>query len=556
MTSLFVLLFYAALSFATFWKLLFTFFQQDEWAIFGNFIVWEKENLNWFNRLFIYEQDTHIIPLSNLFSYIQYKIAGLNFTIYAVDAILLHSVNSFLVFKLSELITKNKKISILAGILFLTNSITHQATTWVATTIGTSTSTLFILLSLLFFIKFLLGKNNWINLLVSCISFAISLLFKETSIFCFLFLPILWFFYGKGNNRLLAKILSVLAVFGLGYVMFRIYFLLHGYASTSTPSELSQPEILVYFYRFLTSPLKFIAQSIIPTDYIINMSSVILSLGYPFLSTGRVPNPYIVESVGADIVSYIFAFLIIGVSAFFLLKHKYEKKSFNTLIPVSLLFIALSSLPFIVVPGKSGYFSLLDGRHLYITSVFSSILLSILFFNIHSYFNKKTAWIIVVIVAVFIGGNMLKIRKDLNTQQANAFLRTYVLDSVISAYPNLPNKTIFYTESDKSYYGLAQNEKILPFQSGLGQTLLVWYNSHGEKFPACLFRAKYLYVLLSEGYKECEGRGFGYYRKLDLLREAISANKLSPNSVFAFRFNSNKNSLEDITLEIRNKIKK
>lgn len=555
MSPLFVLLFYAALSLATFWKLLFTFFQQDEWAIFGNFIVWDKANLNWFDRLFIYEQDTHIIPLSNLFSYIQYKIAGLNFTIYAVDSIVLHSINSFLVFKLSELMTKNKKISLLAGVLFLTNSITQQATTWVATTIGTSTSTLFILLSFLFFIKFLLEKNKWIHLLLSYIFFAVSLLFKETSIFCFLFFPILWFFYGKGNKRLFVKIFSVLGVFGIGYVMFRVYFLLYGYTSTSAPSELSQPEILVYFYRLITSPLKFVTQSIIPTNYIINISSMILSLGYPFLSSGNIPNPYIVESVGSDIVSYFFAFLILGISALFYIKHK-DGKTLRELIPVSLLFIVLSSLPFILIPGKSGYFSLLDGRHLYLTSVFSSILLSILFFNIYSYFNKKAAWVIVVIIAVFIGINMLKIRKDLNIQQANAYVRTYVLDSIIATYPHLPEKAIFYTESDKSYYGLPVEERILPFQSGLGQALLVWYNSHGEEFPACFFTAKYLYVLLAQDYKECEGRGFGYYRNFDLLKTAVKLNKLSAENVFAFRFNSNTNNLENITQETRNKINK
>src|SRR3989338_10493172 len=95
-------------------KLPFTFFQQDEWAIFANYIYWDTFGLDWLNRLFIYEQDTHIIPMSNLFSYLQFKLFGLNFAPYAWVGIVLHLVNSLLVVKLANLLGKNKMLGLIA----------------------------------------------------------------------------------------------------------------------------------------------------------------------------------------------------------------------------------------------------------------------------------------------------------------------------------------------------------------------------------------------------------------------------------------------------------
>lgn len=343
----------------------------------------------------------------------------------------------------------------------------------------------------------------------------------------------------------------------LAYLLFRVVLIIFwGHTSGQLSTAVEQPSILVYFFRIVTIPLKFIAQSFIPVPYIIAVGSTMVLLGYPHFVQGGTPDPYVVETVASDIVSYIIAFGIILLSLFLLTLKPIRNLKINKFIISSGLCIMLSSLPFILIPGKAGYISLIDGRHLYLTSVFSSILLGGLVFSLYKMFTSKRLILLAILsfIVLYIGMNALQIRKALNTQMGLAFTRKMVLEKIYKSYPHFPQKVIFYTESNTAFYGLPDDEKILPFQSGFGQTLLVWYNAHGEDIPACFFQNQYLYVLLAQNYKECGGRGFGYYRSLELLSETLRINKLSSKNVIAFRYNSFTNSLTDITQEIQNKL--
>ena len=64
--------------------------------------------------------------------------------------------------------------------------------------------------------------------------------------------------------------------------------------------------------------------------------------------------------------------------------------------------------------------------------------------------------------------------------------RHNILNQISEDNLKLTDKQVFYTESDTSYYGLPDETKILPFQSGFGQTLLVWFEK-SERFPNDFF---------------------------------------------------------------------
>ena len=532
-----------------------SFFQQDEWAIFGFLIYWGKAGLNWFQRLFVYEQEVHILPFSNLLSYFQFKLFGLNFAPYAIFSILLHSLNSFLVFYLSYLILKKKWLSFAVGLLFAVNSISHQAVTWIATTTGTVNAAFFLLLSLIFFVRK--------NLILSILMLVLSLGFKETSLFLFAFLPVFWLIFERKSSKKIdlsefKKIFIPLLVVGFLYFCLRILLVVNAPPSSAPPGTVSQPITpLVYLYRGLTIPLKAISQSIIPAPLILILARGLVIFAYPHFSPEGVPDPYVVESVAADIVSYGLTTLILILSWFVFkyLKTLKEDNLSKSLI-FSLSFIAFGSLPFIFIPGKAGYFSIFEPRHFYILSVGSSLFLGLLIFAISKWLAKKrNQFLFVAILILLVIFHGFKIRADIKTQVKIGELRRSILTQISSAYPKLPEKVIFYTESDKAFYGLPPEETILPFQSGFGQTLLVWYNNQGEEFPACFFKEKFLYVLLSEDYKFCQGRGFGYFRKFELLTKALEENNLPKESVIAFSYNSTNQSLTDITLKIRNQLK-
>ncbi len=529
-----------------FWGFPKTFFQQDEWAIFGNLIYWEKAGLSWFERLFVYEQDVHILPFSQLLSYFQFQLFGLDFSRYAFFSLGLHLVNSFLVFYLSFLILKKKWLSFAIGLLFAVNSISHQAVTWVATTTGTVGTTIFLLLTLIFFIKK--------NLVLSLLMLVLSLSFKETSLFLFAFLPVFWLiFERKISLANFKKILVPLLVVGFLYFCLRILLAINAPPSSAPPGTVSQPITpVVYLYRVFTLPAKAISQSIVPANLILGLSKIMVLLAYPHFAPKGVPDPYVVESVAADIVTYGLTTIILIISWYvFKYFRGLKEENLSKSLVFSLSFIAFGCLPLIFIPGKAGYFSIFEPRHFYILSLGSSLFLAIMIYTFSRW--QKVLGIVFLIFLIFFHG--YKIKADIGRQVDVGQLRKSILVQIYKTYPNLPEKVIFYTESDKAYYGLPPEEKILPFQSGFGQTLLVWYNNRGEEFPACFFKEKFLYVLLSEDYKFCQGREFGYFRKLELLNEAVKENNLPKESIIAFSYDSTNQSLIDITLKIRQQLK-
>lgn len=166
--------------------------------------------------------------------------------------------------------------------------------------------------------------------------------------------------------------------------------------------------------------------------------------------------------------------------------------------------------------------------------------------------KKQCFWLILISVLFL---HYKTIRTDIKQLIADGQLRKSILNQIQTSYPVLPEKVVFYVESDKAYYGLPDEETILPFQSGFGQTLLVWYYHHGEKFPSCMFADGWLYPIEDQGYRYCQGRGFGYFRNVDDLDEAFQTNDLSPENLTAFEFHSEDESLNDITAFMRERLK-
>ena len=132
--------------------------------------------------------------------------------------------------------------------------------------------------------------------------------------------------------------------------------------------------------------------------------------------------------------------------------------------------------------------------------------------------------------------------------------RKAILYQIKHSYSTLPKKVVFYMNSDTSFYGLPESEKIFPFEVNLGYTLIVWYQSQ-EHFPPEFFdKTIFLDKLTDEGYKEIDGRGFGYFRNWDTLIRTTRDNQLEKDSIVAFEYNSRTKSVEDITSKIRAKI--
>lgn len=540
-----------------------TFFQQDEWQYFGSNIFALLSDNSLLNIILpLRGQLTHFFPLATIFFLLEYKIFHVNFAPYAHVALGLHILNGFLLFILIRKVIKNKLIAFSSATLFLVNSFSHQAVTWIAAGIGTLQSSAFLIISLMFFVDYI-EKKKIKYLSISLLSLLVSILFKEISLFLFIFFGAVIFIIFRNSLRknLLFIKNSYLLIFITGgiYLMMRIFLFLFSFVRSAQPEagDVSAASIWVYVYRLFSVPLKGIAQTFVSQTQLISISDTVIFLAYPqFQGVDRVANPYISQSIVFDLVCMMafFSLLIFGYFIINFFQKKGEPSLANILF-LSFLFLIISFFPYIFVPGKAGYFSIFEPRNLYIASMVTGAVISIVLWGLLKVFFKPS-----LVTVLFLFPFMLLLayhvsvtRFDIKGLEHIGKTRMSLLNTIKSHYPKLPDNVIVYTVSSKAYYGMPIEEKTLPVQSGFGRMLLVWYQS-SEQFPACFYENLFLHGLREQGYKKCENRGFGYFRDYAKLVDAIQTYGVPINNVIAFSWNGQEESFTNITKSIREEL--
>lgn len=539
----------------TYWDLPKTFFQQDEWQQFGS--------LNYFSSLPKSsillailpptQALSHFNPLTVLFFRLEYFLFGINFPPYAIVNVIFHLMNTILVFYFACRLLERKDLALVSGLLFAVNSLSHQAVSWVAASTGLAQSTFFLLLSLIFFLK----RSFWLSFLL----LFFSLLFKETSIFLFLFFSLSWLVWIKEKDFSKGKsVFTPLFIFALIYLLLRLFFLFVPSSPQPEVTNITPPPFSVYFYRLVSVPARVLSQSVFPAEFIIQWAEKLIFLAYPqFIALDRVPDPYITQSIVTDLISYYLTAVILIIN-FLIIRYldKTREKKLSKALIFSLAFIAIGSLPFMFIPGPAGYFSIFEPRNLYIVSIGASLMLVIFSYSLATFLSKrkKTINLLTIIFLIPLLIFHIKItRDDLKSLKTISNLRKSFLLKIKTAYSDLPEKVIFYTQSDKPYYGMPEEEKILPVQSGFGRMLMVWYQKN-EQFPGCLYENQFLHDLRSQGYQECEGRGFGYFREYDKLVESVRDNQVPVENVITYSWDGEKEKFTDITQLVREQLKK
>lgn len=497
------------------------FFQQDEWLGFSQYVL--HSSLNWVQLLFYFFLPSigHFIPLTTLAVHSLFSLLGLNYQIYAGMSIFLHGVSILLFLYLAKLIFKDLKLAVLAVLVFGTLASDYQGTGWVIANLSTHGATIFGLLTIIFLFKE--------NIKVSLFFLIVSLLFKEITLGLFILIPFYIFLFSKPRNWM-TMTMGVAAF----YVLVRVLMIFSPVQvkETTVFETQSTPKIV---YNFVTVPFKSISQSIIPQGQIRWISEVLTKpLGEKIAGKEGSPDRerFVVKRT-MEIVSLGLA----GVIIWYALRHR------SKIIIFSLFWIISNSLIFSLAPERTGLISTVDSRYLYFVSIGSALLLV-------SLFKDKLKFILVILVLI----NGFWLNKELVTYVQRGQVRRKILAQIKMEHPILEEKTVFYTESDTSFYGLPVEDRILPFQSGLGQTILSWYYDT-EKFPKDFFENRYLWDILEQGYKEDENRGFGYFRDFDLMVKTVVDNKLPIDSVIGYRYSSKTNQLNDMTDEIKGRLK-
>ncbi|MCX6706395.1 MAG: hypothetical protein NTV24_04855, partial [Candidatus Woesebacteria bacterium] len=193
-----ILLILAAIM-VVYWRAPKIFFQQDEWISYGLYLT------QGFRYIFsnVHGGFSFILGEGRVFqSFIFYmflKLFGLNTAPFLTFMLVVHMVNSVLVFLLGLKIFKKIFPSLLSSLFFALNSLSMNSVTWPATA-GVLISTTLIIISIFAFIRFIEEeKKKW--LILTFISLYLSLFFKEMGIYLFLYLPFISLIYKKSNIK-------------------------------------------------------------------------------------------------------------------------------------------------------------------------------------------------------------------------------------------------------------------------------------------------------------------------------------------------------------------
>lgn len=519
-------------------KLLDGFFQQDEWFSYSLYILHKNMTTIDSLKFFFAPSVGHYNPFTNLLQHSLFSLFGINYVNFAVVGIFLHLlVVVTLYYFVKMLFTKNNTVPFFVALTFGLFASIYQGVSWVVADISTLLATFLGIVSAMKYISFVKSKN-YSHLLLSLVILFASLMFKEITIGLF----ILYFLFTVWINRKKPSLKPLFLIFDFGiiYLIMRVIMIFLPNITGDTLATSSQP-VSNILYNLLTVPSKSIAQIVFPP----NLIKYLISGLYKMFAV--IPSDLTIDKIISFSSTLIGTFMFIYVFRFQL---KVKNITHRSAIVFGLSWIIVNSFIFSISPESSGSLVVVDSRNLYFSSIGVAIIIVAMISALVKYDSKKTSLILISIAFL----NLYLLANNLNKVIDMGRERKHILNQITKTYKILPKKTIFYISSNSSYYGLPDREKIPPFQSGFGQTLLVWYYQT-ENFPKDFYKNRFLWDIKSQDYLEFEGRGFGYFRNYENLKTAIVENKLKPESVIAFSWDANSNILTDMTSEIRNKLK-
>ena len=482
----------------TYWKLIFHFFEQDEWMGMGHTLALGIGRVvqEGVANAFIFGTSR---PIAGLINFIFYSLFGFNTVPLAIFAILVHGLSIFLVFKLIEKISPKSELKIFAALFFAVNLISNQAVSWFSSAAAVPVSTAFLLFSILLFLNFI-EKNRRKSLYFSYLAFYLSFITKEINALFSIFFVFYFFFYKeKSLKRNLSVnfpyiLVSVLAIFRYVYFYF-----------------LSQTQVGLIITRAGAGTLSLLANifsipiSSLSQIFVIPRHIYSLARSTSILLHGFDKGDLFNQTTMSFHLSIVFSLLVILFLIFLYTRKRILKKN----LLLGGLFYVLAILPYTVI--QKGGTAFLEGRYYYLAVAG----IAIIFAGIKLPKYKPSKALLLAIFFAYIFLHLKSIYTVLDNKVALSMRRKEVVKQLAKVDLKNKRRNIFFAESDEEYLG-----QKLPFQQGIGYTLMVIFHEQGA-IPGVFLKENYLWNLGSQGYHTFEDYGFGYFYEPNKLEQTI-----------------------------------
>lgn len=527
---------------AVFWQLTKTFYQQDEWNGLG--LVFSEGFKSILPGTFR-PVDILFVKgrfLSSLIFYFFARYLPFQNSQMAILAIALHFIASTLVFFLIEKVLKNKFLSFFGAAFFAVNSVSHGAVTWSVIAISTVGSSIFIFWSILTSFKFVeTDKSKW--LFTTGLLLYVSLWFKETGLYLFLFFPVaaLIFKKYKFSSKASFSYFKKFGMFLFPFLLIVGYRVLELRFRTTTSNlyltGANENFFLTLLIRAILYPLTSFSLMYVPGNYFIQFAREVIHDNYPFFANA--PNFLLIaQTTMIDILSLVLTIFILFLTFLFLRKEKSEVAEY---VMFWLAFSLFSFIPYIVLAKD---FSYLESRYYYVPVAGAAFLLAWLLGRVRKFVGKAVFFgVAIPLYLLYLLLHASVVRHAIGDQIALSNTRRDFITQLKTQVPTLDNKkNVFYTTSDRHYWA---DTNMLPFQQGSGYTLMVLYYDSG-KIPQSFLKDGYLFEIGSQGYRESGDIGFGFFYDEKALDEAITTYKLPKDSIIRLKYDSTDGKLSRI----------
>lgn len=520
-----------------------TFYQQDEWQTVGNNIIlknfWEVfSNFDLLNFISVQERSA-----SNTLSYFLLGKFAFNTTLMGLYSLLLHVINSILVYVIiRRWVIKDNIFALVGSLFFAVSDVSMSAVSWFGTSLGTLPATTLILLALIFYLRYIeIRKKKFI--LITLLFLYVSFFFKEIGIFLLVFFPfasLLFLRYGKKD--FFYTFWSFFAVFLLttSIRIVNLVFLSDrsGELFVTSAQENFIPSIVI---RTLMYPLTSFSLAFIPPEPLVTFAKYFTNIYYHF-----VPSEHfnlVAQTIVIDIFAVFLTFILL---AAIYLAVRNENRNTKKVIAFWILFFVLSFLPYILL-NKS--FAYLESRYYYLASLPAGILLGFLGFSLKRFLDKRQLGIFAIILLVmFLMMHAKFLGNDLTQLVLISRERINFLNQLRELKPSLDeNRNIFFLTGDHNYYISGNN---VPFQQGIGYTFMVLYYPTG-RIPGELIKERFLWDLNTQGYREINDLGFGFFNDEKELHNIIEKYNLTKDQITGLYYDSGLKELKKIGLSLQ-----
>lgn len=566
-----------------YWRSIFAFFQGDEWVYFSFFLPltkrWDGIFLAFYKSIAdvnSVSSGAHLTPIYNIIWFLNNQFFGLNYFPYILLSIIVHVINSYIIYILVSNLVKKKNIALIASLFFALSYNHQQSVTWIMAYIPTSISVTFFLFCVLFVKQAISheGKKPVLKKVkFAFLFFLLSLLTKETTAILFIIVPLMVIIYKRELFktyflRLYIYIFTFYLLYRIGIPkLFSWIESLNGVAHTAS----TKLDFSLIILRLFTYPLKVLSQVFIPAGVVLSWVEDLTPLAYPQYAVDNGANfVNFTQGPGSDMVFYLIGVLFL-LSFIFYIKWEFKFKNndkANALI-LGLLIVLLSSYPLILIALYApwwGYTAYIDSRHLYIASVGASILFAISVTGISAWLSKiihviakikiEQNKVLVILVVIWSISQFILLQKDLDQQVLTGEQRKTVLSAILKTVPQNSSRKIILVESDTAYYTFYA---IPPFQTNLGQALMVHYYQSGNLPESFINVGANLLTkgdLQAQGIVTYEGKSFGYFIDKNTVLERVEKGEFKLDELIAFHWNGGNNTIEDQTSKVRSEIEK